>query len=122
MGLFNKPKNPNPKLQEIVKFIENAGGCIITKSVLEGTSQVKWVFREESVNPVDNGWRVYGDSDDEDYISQSDNHCVVDFNTLANIEPLVLDIYNLPVGTDLEFNCDSTGRYFIDSNTGERLA
>mgnify|MGYP001060824757 FL=1 len=46
---------------------------------------------------------------------------IVDFNTLANIEPAVLSIYNMPVGTDLEFFYDNTGRYFIDTKTGKRI-
>ena len=47
MGLFKKKR---------AVFIENAGGVIITKSIYQGTSKLKWLFREESVNPSDNGW------------------------------------------------------------------
>lgn len=46
---------------------------------------------------------------------------VVDFNTLANIEPAVLLVYDMPVGTDLEFCHDNTGKYFVDTNTGNRI-
>ena len=51
MRLFDKFKNKNTK----ITFIENAGGVIITKSIYQGTSKLKWLFREESVNPSDNG-------------------------------------------------------------------
>ncbi|MDU7633269.1 MAG: hypothetical protein E7K23_13035 [Lachnospiraceae bacterium] len=37
------------------------------------------------------------------------------------IEPAVLTVYDMPVGTDLEFCFDNTGRYFIDTNTGRRI-
>ncbi len=57
------------------------GGCIITKSLYEETSKLKWIFREESANPA------------------------------------VLAIYDMPVGTDLEY--DAQRRVFIDSNTGK---
>ena len=97
----------------------NLGGCIITRSLYEGTSKLKWIFREESVNEVDNGWRAIGDSDTEEYINTIGNNVVVDFDTLVQIEPAVLVIYHLPVGSDLEFIQDETGRYFIDSNTGK---
>ena len=40
MGLFKKKR---------AVFIENAGGVIITKSIYQGTSKLKWLFREESV-------------------------------------------------------------------------
>ena len=36
---------------------------------------------------------------------------VVDCNTLANIEPAVLSVYDMPVGADLEFCFDDNGRY-----------
>lgn len=42
---------------------------------------------------------------------------VVNFNTLVEIEPAVLAVYSLPVGTDLEF--DSVRKAFIDVNTGK---
>ena len=106
MGLFDKFKKTH-----------NLGGCIITKSLNDGTSKLKWIFREESVNPVDNGWRALGDTDTEEYINVPENNLVVDFDRLVEIEPAVLAIYDMPVGTDMEF--DSQRKVFIDTNTGK---
>ena len=117
MGLFDKLKKKNTN----GTFIENAGGVIITKSIYQRTSKLKWLFREESVNPSDNGWRAIGDNDTQEYIDNPENSMIVDFNTLANIEPAVLLVYDMPVGTELEFFFDDTGRYFIDTNTGKRI-
>ena len=117
MGLFDKLKKKNAN----VTFIENAGGVIITKAIYQRTSKLKWLFREESVNPSDNGWRAIGDNDTQEYIDNPENSMIVDFNTLANIEPAVLLVYDMPVGTELEFFFDDTGRYFIDTNTGKRI-
>lgn len=97
----------------------NMGGCIVTKSVLEGKSSIKWLFREQGVNQVDNGWRVIGDTDTQEYIDDSSNSVVVDFDRLVEIEPAVLSVYDMPVGSDLEFV--SEGRYFIDTKTGNRI-
>lgn len=112
MGLFRKKK---------ISFMENAGGVIITKSIYQGTSKLKWFFKEKSVNSSDNGWRAIGDNDTQEYLDNPENSMVVDFNTLANIEPAVLLVYDMPVGTDLEFCRDHTGKYFIDANTGNRI-
>ena len=60
-------------------------------------------------------------NDTQEYLDNPENSIVVDFNTLANIEPAVLAVYDMPVGTDLEFCLDNTGRYFIDTNTGKRI-
>jgi len=109
------------KKREDICLIQNAGGCMITKSLYEGSSTLKWLFREHGVHPVDNGWRAMGDTDDQAYIDVVANHVVVDFNTLAIIEPAVLLVYDYPVGTELEFHHDATGRYFIDTNTGRRI-
>ncbi len=114
MGLFDKFKKTEEK--ETLKT-HNLGGCIITKSLNDGTSKLKWIFREESVNPVDNGWRALGDTDTEEYINVPENNLVVDFDRLVEIEPAVLAIYDMPVGTDMEF--DSQRKVFIDTNTGK---
>lgn len=118
MGLFEKFKN---KETSNAPKTHNHGGCIVTKSLYEGTSKLKWIFRESSVNPADNGWRAIGDTDTEEYINEPGNNVVVDFDRLVEIEPAVLAIYDMPIGTDLEFCHDDTGRYFIDSNTGKRV-
>ena len=112
MGLFGKYK----KTEETLKT-HNLGGCVITRSLYEGTSKLKWIFREEPVNPNDNGWRALGDTDTEEYINIPENNLVVDFDRLVEIEPAVLAIYDMPVGTDLEF--DSQRKAFIDSSTGK---
>lgn len=114
MGLFDKFKKTEEK--KILKT-HNLGGCVITKSLDDGTSKLKWIFREESANLVDNGWRALGDTDTEEYINVPENNLVVDFDRLIEIEPAVLAIYDMPVGTDMEF--DSQRKVFIDSNTGK---
>ena len=118
MGWLDRlKKKENPPAQ----FLKNPGGCIITKSLYHGTTKLKWLFREEGANPADNGWRAIGDQDTQEYLNDPDNSIVVDFNTLATIEPAVLDVYHMPVGTDLEFHCDEAGRYFVDTTTNQKL-
>ena len=117
MGFFDKFM----KKDEESLSTHNLGGCIITKSLYEGTSNLKWIFRENSVNPSDNGWRAIGDTDTQEYINTPGNNLVVDFDRLVEIEPAVLAIYGMPVGADLEFCEDETGRYFSDSHTGNRI-
>ena len=113
MGLFDIFKKENKENKKAI-FISNAGGMIITKSLLEGKSKLKWIFRENSTNAADNGWRAIGDTDTQEYINNSKNMTVVDFNTFA-----ILAIYNLPVGTDLEFHIENGKRYFVDTQSGK---
>lgn len=120
MSLFGKKKKANPAGR--VTFMEKAGGCVCTKSLLGGKTRLKWCFREQSVNPVDNGWRFLGESDTGQYINTPGNNAVVDFNTVANMEPAVLGIYQMPVGTDLRFEVAKDGsRHFYDNHTGTEV-
>ncbi len=102
------------------QYIKGAGGTIVTKSLLNGTSKLKWMFRQDGVTNG-NGWVAFGDTDTQEYVDDANNMAIVDFNTLANIEPTVLNIFYLPVGADLEFRSDKTGKYFIDTKTGKEI-
>lgn len=118
-----REQNPHrKKMQEKIIFIEKAGGCICTKSILSGKTPLKWCFRDKSVDAVDNGWRFIGRDDDEAYINVVSNNAVVDFNTVANIQPAVLDIYNLPVGTDIYIEKDKNNKTrFFKTGTNEEF-
>lgn len=118
MGLFEK-KKPEKKQQEMKEYIRNAGGTIVSKSILNGTSRLKWLFRQES--GYGNGWIAFGDTDTQEYVNDAKNMEVVDFNVLANIEPAVVNVYYLPVGADLEFRSDKSGKYFVDTGNGQEI-
>jgi len=97
------------------KYVENAGSCIVTKSILNGETKFRWLFREEPLNNIDTGWMAFGDSDNDDYVNDPKNLTVVDLNTLINIEPTILNVYEMPIGTDLIF-IEEDGDKFTESN------
>ncbi|MCI9144277.1 MAG: DUF2185 domain-containing protein, partial [Lachnospiraceae bacterium] len=105
--------------REMKEYIRGAGGTIVTKSILNGTSKLKWLFRQESGHG--NGWVAFGDRDSQEYVDDAKNMAIVDFNILANIEPAVVNVFYMPVGSDLEFRCDKTGKYFVDTRTGKEI-
>lgn len=100
-------------------YIQGAGGTIVTKSILDGTSKLKWLFRQEGGHG--NGWVAFGDRDSQEYVDDANNMAIVDFNTLADIEPTVVNVFYMPMGSDLEFRCDKTGKYFVDTRTGKEI-
>lgn len=102
-----------------IKFIKNAGGSIVSNNILNGKGKIKWIFREKSVNQNDNGWRFLSNIDDDQYINNPSNLIVCDYNTVAEIEPAIISIYLLPVGTDLEFVIENNKKYFLDNLTGK---
>ena len=123
MGSFSRGKKEkaadNVKTTEQKKYIQGLGACIVTKSVLSKSSRLKWIFREN--NGIGTGWVAFGDTDSEEYVNTAENLSVVDFSTLSDIEPSVKNIFYMPVGTDLEFCCDESGKYFVDTKTGEEI-
>lgn len=110
---------PVEKQPERKEYIRGAGGTIVTKSILSGASKLKWMFRQEG--GPGNGWVAFGDTDSQEYVNDANNMAVVDFNTLANIEPTVVNIFHMPMGSDLEFCSDKRGKYFVDTRTGKEI-
>lgn len=134
MGLFSsgkKQKFPKDRQQpkekrsnsmtkaEQRQKIPPFGACIVTKSILNKTARPKWIFRED--NGIGTGWVVLGDTDTQEYINQAEHFSVVDFTTLAEMEPLMMHIFYMPIGSDLEFCCDESGKYFVDTKTGKEI-
>ena len=103
------------------KYVENVGSCIITKSLLNGETKLRWLFREEPLNNIDTGWIAFGNKDNDDYVNNPKNLAVVDLNTLINIEPTILNVYEMPIGTDLIFINENGDKYFIDAKTNEQI-
>lgn len=92
---------------------------MVTKSVLNGETGLKWLFRE--TDGIGNGWVALGEADTQAYVDDAANYAIVDFNTLANIEPAVLNILHMPTGADLEFKPDPSGGYFVDTVNGKEI-
>lgn len=46
----------------------NMGGSIASKNILEKHGRIKWCFREECVNAIDNGWRFLSEVDTDSYL------------------------------------------------------
>lgn len=100
-------------------YIRGAGGTIVTKSLLSGASKLKWLFRQEGGQG--NGWVAFGDRDTQEYVNDAQNLTIVDFNTLIDIEPAAANVFYMPMGSDLEFRSDKTGKYFVDTKTGKEI-
>ncbi len=91
---------------------EGKGRVFITKSIYEGEGNIKRCIRR---NPHDlwNGWCFYSDTDTLQYSADIKNFLVVDWEALAEVEPEIESILNLPIGTHLLLETDKNGeRHF----------
>jgi hypothetical protein len=92
-----------PAPDDYPQFIAGAGASIATRQLMAGQGQVRFMMREEPREGVpDNGWRIFGDLDTDEHVADAANLVVVDFNQLCALEPALIGIWDLPVGTDLE--------------------
>ncbi|MDO4259830.1 MAG: DUF2185 domain-containing protein [Actinomycetaceae bacterium] len=107
---------------EMIEFILNAGACITSLNVIEKRGRVRWMDRGPSVNPADNGWRIFSELDTSEYLSDPNNMVAADFNAVCNIEPALIGIYDFPMGSQLEIVRHPDGRIaIVDSRTGREI-
>ena len=108
--------------QSTPEFVRQSGGSLVSRNALDGKAPIRWAFREEQANPVDNGWRFLSAIDDDEFLSDSANLVVVSFDTVVGIEPAVLPLLNLPEGTDVTIERGEDGRItIIDNDSGQPL-
>lgn len=92
----------------------NMGGAVVSRNILEKKGTLKWCLREEPVTPVDNGWRFFSDIDDQEFLSDPSNMCICDWGTVVEIEPAVMEIFDMPIGTDISLENENGRKYFME--------
>jgi len=97
------------------------GASIVSNNILKNKANIKWILRENSVNELDNGWRFLSEIDTEEYLSHAENMSICDWSTIVEIEPAVLSIFNMPIGTELTMIYEEERVCFLDTITGQKL-
>ena len=98
------------------------GASIVSNNILKNKANIKWIFREDSVDELDNGWRFLSEIDTEEYLSHAENMSICDWSTIVEIEPAVLSIFNMPIGTELTMIYEDERVCFLDTITGQKLS
>ena len=104
----------------VPEFIRGAGACMATRNVMEERGRVRWMVRNPPQAPEDSGWRFFSEFDSEEYINDPANVQVVDYNSVCAIEPAVIAVYPLPVGSDIELRYDGRRVTLHDAADGGR--
>lgn len=104
-----------------MQFIPQAGACLTSTNVMSGAGRVRWMVREESLAAADNGWRIFSDLDTSEYLADSANLTIVDYNEVCRLEPALIGIWDLPVGSDLQLVDDDQGIKIVDTATGRPI-
>lgn len=108
-------------MPDYIEFIPKAGACTVTKNVLSGQGKVRWMVREPSKGPADNGWIIMSHLDTSEYLQDGSNWDIADFNSVCMIEPALIGIWDFPVGSDLQIVRDDKGIHIVDTPTGREI-
>ncbi|MCI9887964.1 DUF2185 domain-containing protein [Micrococcales bacterium 31B] len=100
--------------------IQHAGACVTTRNVALGLAPIRWLDREAGARAPDSGWRLLSAVDTTEYLSDGNNWVVVDYRELSALEPMLLAVWDFPVGSQLELVRDGEP-HFVDLRTGRSI-
>lgn len=76
------------------------GGFIVSNNILEG-KPIRYTFRDQSSIPPLNGSNLLSIEDDEEYLSDAANFLILGADSIYEIAPVMLEIFEAPYGTDI---------------------
>ena len=97
------------------------GACTVSRNIYNGTGKLTWCIKRQSKHKDDCGWVFLSDVDTDEFLNNPKNWCIMTLEDLMEIEPLIVEIYNMPVGTEVTMIREPEDVYFVDTNTGERI-
>ncbi|MPQ49293.1 DUF2185 domain-containing protein [Marinifilum sp. N1E240] len=90
------------KANEFVDLVPQMGGCFATDKITVEGMKVGYMYREESEEETDSGWRFFSGTEDQDYVDDPNNTMFYNVNTIANYDRTIIQYLNFPIGTELE--------------------
>ncbi len=99
MSLFDELSNNGAEDTTINS--DDFGGFMVSKNIVENKLPIKYSFREESSIKQCNGWTLYSENDDEDYVADPNNFVILGAVSMFNISQVMREIFSAPYGTDL---------------------
>lgn len=78
--------------REYAVAVWGAGVCLVTQSVLQGDSPIRWAFGDEKLIKGDTGWRFSSEDDTDAIRGTLSSWVMVDFNLAIELEPALVDL------------------------------
>jgi len=104
-----------------LKKSSGLGGSVVSNNILQNIGNLKWCIKEHSVNDLDNGWRFLSDIDTEEFLADASNMSICDWGTIIEIEPAIMNIFDMPIGTDITLLNENNKKYFVYTESGEKV-
>lgn len=103
MGLFNKTKNEfiKIKIENLIEWNEaNGNGCMVSDRITKEGFKVGYMYREQPhVQSPDSGWRFLAGNEDDEYMTDSDNHHIFAINTICNYDKDIIPFLHSEIGS-----------------------
>jgi hypothetical protein len=99
--------------------LEIRGVATVSNNILNGVGRLKWCVRDNPIGEDDTGWTFLSEIDDDEFCADSGNFSIIPYIKVFKIEPAVLWIFEMPIGTDIQLIIKKGKRDFVDNNTGK---
>lgn len=104
-----------------MKKSSGLGGSVVSNNILKSIGELKWCIKEEPVNELDNGWRFLSEIDTVQFLADASNMSICDWGTIFEIEPAIMNIFDMPIGTDITLLSENNKKYFVYTDSGEKV-
>lgn len=84
---------------QIRQLIPNMGACFATDHITVLGKKVGYMYREQSADPRDSGWRFFSGEEAQAYVDNPANTSVYAVNTIANYDPAIIPCLEAPFGS-----------------------
>lgn len=102
--------------------MNNFGYVMATKMLVDNKRKVRFMYREETSNDQDSGWRFFCGDEDQDYTKDPGNIAIYDIDTIISIDKSITPYLRSVKGTALERE-DENGIFAVskDFSFGEEV-
>ena len=95
---------------QIKPLAEGHGAAFATDLITVLGNKIGYMYRDEPDNDFDSGWRFMAGTETDDYMLNPDNIGIYDVNTIANYDPDIIPLLDMPFETAYERN-EETGEF-----------
>jgi hypothetical protein len=90
--------------EEIRPIATGRGSCFASDRITVDGDRVGFMYREESDNDGDSGWRFLAGTESPEYMNDPENFALYDVNTIANYDGDIVAFLDAPVHAAFERN------------------
>jgi len=88
--------------EDIKDLIPHMGFSVASNAITVEGEKIGFMYREKPDSNEDSGWRFLSGNESQEYVDDEDNSKIMDVNTMANYDPVIIPYLKFPFGTELE--------------------